>query len=211
MLELKIALKPKVVGRYESPEDWTVEAAYDRWHQPGIRVEKPERRMTDIAIGRMYLGQLKANREAAAGPVQAEPMPQGPAAGSDPTVSRALEQSVAAYLNPNSAARAYGEARDAIIEGGRNSIPALLNTLVERDHSTNDVQIREANMAIMMLREITGESFGYAPGQAKGMGQSLVTATAEERNLAVRRWFGWWNTKGRSFTKKATAEEGEDK
>ncbi|HMS18105.1 MAG TPA: hypothetical protein PKA37_14770, partial [Planctomycetota bacterium] len=79
-----------------------------------------------------------------------------------------------------------------------------------RDHTNDATQIREANMAILLLREITGESFGYAPGQAKGFGQSIVTATPEERVLAVRRWFGWWNTKGRSFVKK-TNEEPDDK
>lgn len=210
MLDLKVELKPKVPGRYETADDWAVEAAYDRWLQPSLRVDKAEKRVTEIGIGRYYLSQVRANKASAAGPPQADPVHQGPAVGCDMETFRSLEQAVATYMSPTTAARAYAEARDVIVAAGKNAIPPLLNTLVTRDHTNDATQIREANMAILLLREITGESFGYAPGQAKGFGQSIVTATPEERVLAVRRWFGWWNTKGRSFVKK-TNEEPDDK
>lgn len=211
IFEIRVELKARETGRYEQEDDWIVNAAFDRWHEPGLRVEKPERRFTDIAIGRVYLEMLRANRRAAEGPPQADPMRQGPAPGCDIQTFRALEQAVAVLVDPNSAARPYAEARNTLVDAGRNAIPALLNYLVDKNHESNTEDIRNSNMVVMTLREITGESFGYAPGQARGLGQSLVTATGEERVVAVRRWFGWWNTKGRSFTgKKTTGPEDED-
>jgi len=53
---------------------------------------------------------------------------------------------------------------------------------------------------VQALREITGHHFGYEPGAAPMPGMSVATATPEERERAVRRWFGWWKHNKRSFT-----------
>ena len=209
MLDLILKLGVREGGSYLSAGDWVVTQIMDRWYHPNLRNPKADKRPVDAGIGRFKRQEFRAMRAAAKGPPEAEPSPQGPVPGTDPQVVAKIESAISSFLDPGTSVRKLGEYREVIVGHGKASIPLLLNALMGFSHKAGDGQNTIfANMACEVLREITGRGFGYAPGMARGgLGTgSLGTATDEERLKAVRRWFGWWKTAGRTFTKKPDPE-----
>jgi hypothetical protein len=109
-------------------------------------------------------------------------------------------------MNP----KASNVARGELVDAGKSAMPGVLTALSVMNHTDDNEQILNAWILIQVLREMTGEHFGYGPQTTSGTRGSLTQATPEERVIAVRRWFGWWATKGANFTsesKKKTVEE----
>ncbi len=80
------------------------------------------------------------------------------------------------------------------------------------DPRATDKCARELDMR-EVLRELTGESFGYGPPTAAGImgGSGLAGATADQRVRAIRRWFGWWIHNKKTWAgRKASTDEEED-
>ncbi len=97
------------------------------------------------------------------------------------------------------ASRAAGE----IAEIGKPAIPILLTHLYENELETQADSI-QANIAVVALRKITGQSFGYQPQAFVG---SALGTTEERRTSAIHQWFAWWYREGESFTAPPVPEE----
>jgi predicted Zn finger-like uncharacterized protein len=80
------------------------------------------------------------------------------------------------------------EAQERLVKMGKPAIPPLLTGLAPFDFNNQD-HISDANKIIGVLRQITGRSFGFAPGF-----QDVAIRGSMEEDLkhAVRLWFGWW-------------------
>ena len=92
-------------------------------------------------------------------------------------------------------------ARRRLVEIGRPAIPALLTKLYEIPVDTQENRIR-CNMVDQALSDITGQNFGYAPGEA-----GTASGTTEERRTSsIKQWFAWWFKNEKRFTEKATED-----
>ncbi len=130
--------------------------------------------------------------------------------GTSPTMQAKLNELIKAALD-NMNPKASNVARSDLANVGKAAIPGLLTSLSVMNHKDDAEQILNAWVLVQVLREMTGEHFGYGPQTTSGARGSLTQATPEERVIAVRRWFGWWESKGQSFTleaKKKVADEG---
>lgn len=88
-------------------------------------------------------------------------------------------------------------ARRRLVEIGRPAIPPLLTKFFEIPADTQENRIR-CNMIDQALSDITGQSFGYAPGEA-----GTAAGTSEERReSSIKQWFAWWYKNEKRFTEK---------
>lgn len=88
-------------------------------------------------------------------------------------------------------------ARRRVVEIGRPAIPALLTKFFEIPADSEDNRIR-CNMIDQALSDITGQSFGYAPGEA-----GTAAGTSEERRQSsIKQWFAWWYKNEKRFVEK---------
>ncbi len=80
---------------------------------------------------------------------------------------------------------------------GKPAIPALLNLIVGHEElATKDDQMI-VNNAVAVLKDITQEDLGYAPG---GIGGTMSGDIKKENVDALMRWFGWWRDHKKSWT-----------
>lgn len=142
------------------------------------------------------------------GPPEADPVTQSPIEGTGETQTTNIRRFMGTLTSGGGAE--VSRARENLASMGRIAIPFLLNELVGRNHRDGDKDIASSWLVIQTLREITGENFGYAPGQANRAGFGVANATPEERETAVRRWFGWWKRNARTWTGKKELPPDED-
>jgi predicted Zn finger-like uncharacterized protein len=90
-------------------------------------------------------------------------------------------------------------ARRELIEIGRPAIPILLTRFYEIPVDTEENRIR-CNIIDQTLQSITGQHFGYAPGEAG----SAAGTTEERRDSSIKQWFAWWYKNQKRFTEKKT-------
>jgi len=92
-------------------------------------------------------------------------------------------------------------ARRRLVEIGRPAIPALLTKFFELPADSEENRIR-CNIVDQALSAITGQSFGYAPGEA-----GTAAGTSEERRQSsIKQWFAWWYKNEKRFTEKVTED-----
>ena len=97
---------------------------------------------------------------------------------------------LAALLTDLSLTREASKARRTLESAGKEAIPSLLNVMVDRENLSNGDQAMIVNQAVMGLRKITGQDYGFAPSANPG---SVAGAESIEHNRqAIARWFGWW-------------------
>jgi len=92
-------------------------------------------------------------------------------------------------------------AQRALVDIGRPAIPILLTKFYEIPADTEDNRIR-CNMIDQALQRITGQQFGYAPGEAG----SAAGTTEERRDSSIKQWFAWWYKNQKKFTAKDTSD-----
>ncbi|MAG33784.1 MAG: hypothetical protein CL908_23130 [Deltaproteobacteria bacterium] len=207
-VRLKKGMTPQDGGREDA---WGVYKVSDQWYQKTLAIAKPEKRLVDIGVGRHYKDVMKARKAAGAGPAEAKAEFQDPVPGTSAGQKDAIEAAVRVLLDEGSSGPDYFRSQAQLKDMGKGAIPFLLNVLLDKDHREDEQDIMTAHKATVILREITGKHFGYAPGKAKMAMQSLATATADERDTAVRRWFGWWKLNKRSWKGRVDEdEEGEE-
>jgi predicted Zn finger-like uncharacterized protein len=85
-------------------------------------------------------------------------------------------------------------AQRRLVEIGKPAIPALLTRMYETPADTEPDRIR-LNLLDQSLQRITGQSFGYAPGESG----SVAGTTEERRNSSIRQWFAWWYKNQKRF------------
>jgi predicted Zn finger-like uncharacterized protein len=90
-----------------------------------------------------------------------------------------------------------GRARRRLVEIGRPAIPPLLTKFYEIPADDEPNRIR-CNMIDQALSDITGQHFGYAPGEAG----TAAGTTEERRQSSIKQWFAWWYKNEKRFTTK---------
>lgn len=90
-----------------------------------------------------------------------------------------------------------GRARARLVEIGRPAIPPLLTKFYEIPADDEPNRIR-CNMIDQALSDITGQQFGYAPGEAG----TAAGTTEERRASSIKQWFAWWYKNEKRFTTK---------
>ena len=90
-----------------------------------------------------------------------------------------------------------GRARARLVEIGKPAIPPLLTKFYEIPADDEPNRIR-CNMIDQALSDITGQQFGYAPGEAG----TAAGTTEERRQSSIKQWFAWWYKNEKRFTTK---------
>lgn len=92
-------------------------------------------------------------------------------------------------------------AQRTLVEIGRPAIPILLTKFFEIPADTEPNRIR-CNMLDQTLQRITGQQFGYAPGESG----SVAGTTEERRQSSIKQWFAWWYKNQDKFTTRQTTD-----
>lgn len=85
-------------------------------------------------------------------------------------------------------------AQARLVAIGKPAIPPLLTKMYETPADTEHDRIR-LNLLDQALQSITGQSFGYAPGESG----SVAGTTEERRDSSIRQWFAWWYKNQKRF------------
>ncbi|MEW6741983.1 MAG: zinc-ribbon domain-containing protein [Planctomycetota bacterium] len=128
-------------------------------------------------------GIVAGRRQSDEAPVELQEEVEGTPSGTKATV----DQAVRALLDLSKTADATA-ARRQLVDAGKPAIVALLNALVPLDLEDRD-ELLQANRAIQVLQEMTGESFDFS---AMGVDGHLDQEAKETNERALRQWFGWW-------------------
>ena len=187
------------------PGAWGIYRYKDQYQQSTLSVPRPDRGMMDIferADARAKAKERATRPKGPRGPAEADPKHVDPIEGTSPELARRIEEALRIVLNPESPSRKIHAAHDEIVALQKVAIPFLLNVLVGKNHVDGEQDIKDSNQAVQLLRDITRQQFGYGPmsNAANAMGMGLAGATAEQRETAVRRWFGWWEKSGPGWT-----------
>jgi hypothetical protein len=92
-------------------------------------------------------------------------------------------------------------ARRELVEIGRPAIPILLTRFFETPADTEEHRI-QCGLIDQALQSITGQQFGYAPGEAG----SAAGTTEERRQSSIKQWFAWWHKNQKKFAEKKTSD-----
>lgn len=207
MLDVELALKAGMTAEDAmNQEAWGVKKVSLKWMQETIAATGDQKRFRGLGVETQKKREAVA-RKGGKGPVEAPPSVQDAVPGTSGEQGAIIEGHVRTLLDEGTSGPDYFKAQDALKQSQKMAIPFLLSELVERDHRESEIDIMAAHKCILVLREITGESFGYAPGKAKMRMQNMAAATPEEREQAIRRWFGWWKYNRTSWKRKKIADD----
>ena len=92
-------------------------------------------------------------------------------------------------------------ARRELVEIGRPAIPILLTRFFETPADTEEHRI-QCGLIDQALQSITGQQFGYAPGEAG----TAAGTTEERRQSSIKQWFAWWHKNQKRFEEKKTSD-----
>jgi hypothetical protein len=117
-------------------------------------------------------------------------------ADTDPSTQQKINE-LATKLTDLSLTTGLGRARRELADFGKPAIPVVLNIIVGREKLETQEDKQIVNQAILALRDITHEEFGFAPA---GLAGSLTGESLEANQKAIERWFGWWRNHKDSWT-----------
>jgi hypothetical protein len=132
-----------------------------------------------------------------------EPAPLGHLEDTPEEVRKEIDALLATMLDLE-LTKEGARARRRLVEIGRPSIPPLLTKFFEIPADSEENRIR-CNMIDQALSDITGQHFGYAPGEAG----TAAGTTEERRASSIKQWFAWWYKNEKRFTVKKV-EDGLD-
>jgi hypothetical protein len=97
------------------------------------------------------------------------------------------------------------DSRTRLLDYGKKSIPGILNGMVGLD-MTREEDVAKANKCVSLMRTLTGRNFRFVPGFVH---ESELESMAADLNLAIGRWFGWWDRNKDSWTGRDLEKEQE--
>lgn len=153
-------------------------------------IQTPEQMQQTAATERATERAKRANRDLA--PIEKQPL----LADTPADVASKIE-SLCAKLTDTSATREVSKAKRELAELGKPAIPAVLNLIVGREELASSTDQIVVNHAVSVLKDITQEDLGYAPG---GIGGSMDGDIKKENVQALMRWFGWWRDHQKTWT-----------
>jgi hypothetical protein len=114
-----------------------------------------------------------------------------------PADVRVRIEAACAKLTDLSATKEATKAKRELVEIGKPAIPAVLNLIVGREELATKEDQMIVNHAVSVLKDITQEDLGYAPG---GIGGTMTGDIKAENVQALMRWFGWWRDHRKTWT-----------
>jgi len=113
-----------------------------------------------------------------------EPQPLDHLEDTPPELRKEIDQAIERIMDPDEVPKVFKASMRRLVEIGKPAIPRLLTKFYEVKGSTEDERIA-LRLVVDVLRDITGESFGYTP--------SKFDASNQQRKAALGFWFGWWS------------------
>jgi hypothetical protein len=196
------------VNDAENPKAWAVSSIDEQWLVTTVGRPNADRRMKD-PVEEARKERAIATRRSGGFPEE-EPTEQAPLPGTSAAQAQVWSDAIVALGKMSSSAKELRKAREQLVEGGKPAIPYLLNALRRYDHNGPEEDRIAASQIVNVLTDITGEQIDYGPMNTDQAKFGMVSMTPEERATAVRRWFGWWKTKGAAFERKKVAAEPDD-
>ncbi len=194
---VRLQVKPRAGGIESRWIEWRLAKdgnrykawSWQRWLSPDEL--KAEKRKKGYEVVTLSDGSLVHERQ---------PEPLAHLEDTPEPVRARIDQSMATMLDlelTKEGARAQRE----LVEIGKPAIPILLTKFFEIPADTEENRIR-CNLIDQTLQRITGQHFGYAPGEAG----SAAGTTEERRQSSIKQWFAWWYKNHKRFTTKQTAD-----
>ncbi len=153
-------------------------------------IQTPEQMQQAAATERVAERAKRANRDLA--PIEKQAL----LADTPADVAGKIE-SLCAKLTDTSATREVSKAKRELADLGKPAIPALLNLIVGREELASAADQIVVNHVVSVLKDITQEDLGYAPG---GIGGTMDGDIKKENVQALMRWFGWWRDHQKTWT-----------
>jgi hypothetical protein len=192
------------VADAENPKAWGVYELADQWMVTTVGRAKKDRGFKEAVEERKKDEEIVTRKR---GPVEEAPKEVPPIPGTTPGQVSAIKAAIQSLVNPTAPAKEFQRARTTLQEAGKVAIPFMLNELVGKDHRENEAHRNASAVIVRELIEITGVDIPYGPMNSDQAAFGMVSMTPDERETAVRRWFGWWKTKGDKFEKKIVAPD----
>ena len=187
---VKVSASPAEGGTTKRVVEWHLVRAGEGWQASGfeewLTEAEKRRRARGFQVVKLSDGSVVAERE---------PEPLEHLEDTPPELRERIDQLMITLLDLDLTTQS-AKASAELAEIGKPAIPALLTHLFENKLNGEDDSIR-ANIAVVVLRDITDQFFGYQPMAFVG---SSMGTTEERRISAVRQWFAWWYRKGAAFT-----------
>ncbi|MFT5284140.1 MAG: putative Zn finger-like uncharacterized protein [Planctomycetota bacterium] len=187
---VQVSASPGDGGTTKRVVEWTLVRDGESWKAYSwiewLTEAEKRRRARGFEVVKLSDGSVVAERE---------PEPLEHLEDTPPELRERIDQLMVTLLDLNLTTKS-AKASAEISEIGKPAIPALLTHLFENKLSSDDDSVR-ANIAVVALRDITDQFFGYQPMAFVG---SAMGTTEERRISAVRQWFAWWYRKGEAFT-----------
>lgn len=177
----------KVKGRWRA---W----AWERWLSP-------EEQKEQLRSSRRNRGYEKITLSDGSKVLEREPEPLAHLDDTPAELREEIDRLFATMIDLDLTREASAASR-RIQEIGRPAIPILLTGLFETPLDTEERSI-QANIMVVALRRITGQSFGYKPQELIGSGTGT---SSERRESAIRQWFAWWYRNHKKFTEKEVVD-----
>jgi hypothetical protein len=114
-----------------------------------------------------------------------------------PAELRTQIDSLCRTLTDLSLTKEISKAKRELAAIGKPAIPSLLNVIVGREELATHQDQMIINNAVSVLKDITQEDLGYAPG---GIGGTMTGDLKKENVEQLMRWFGWWRQNKKSWT-----------
>lgn len=210
MLKIVVALRAGFdpVTDAENAKAWFVSEVGEQWMTTTVGRNRKDSRMKDAIEDRKKEETIATKTR---GPVEEAPVELPPMPGTSDGQAATFKSAIAALIDPSTGAKDLRKARETLRDGGKPAIPFLLNALVGKDHRENEAHRTASGIVVRELIEITGVQIPYGPmNNDQAAFGGMLQMTPDEREQSVRRWFGWWKTKGPKFTKKLEAPEPDD-
>lgn len=194
---VRLQVKPRAGGIESRWVEWRLAKdgsrykawSWQRWLSPDEL--KAEKRKKGYEVVTLSDGSLVHERQ---------PEPLGHLEDTPEPVRARIDQGIATMLDlelTKECARAQRE----LVEIGKPAIPILLTKFFEIPADSEENRIR-CNMIDQALQRITGQHFGYAPGEAG----SAAGTTEERRQSSIKQWFAWWYKNQKRFETKKTTD-----
>ncbi len=192
---VRVAVTPRAGGIEKRWIEWRLAKdgerfkawRWERWISPEEQQAERKRRGKGYEVVTLSDGSVVHERP---------PEPLGHLEDTPPELRARIDQLVPTMLDLELTKEASRAQRE-LAEIGRPAIPILLTKFYETPADTED-NCKRCNLIDQTLQRITGQQFGYAPGEAG----SVAGTTEERRQSSIKQWFAWWYKNQGKFTEK---------
>ncbi|MEQ1895512.1 MAG: zinc-ribbon domain-containing protein, partial [Planctomycetota bacterium] len=194
---VRVAVKPRAGGVESRWVEWSLTLdgnrykawKWERWLSPDEVKAAKKKKGYDVKT--LSDGSIVHERE---------PAPLGHLADTPEELRKEIDSLLATMLDLE-LTKEGGRARARLVEIGKPAIPPLLTKFYEIPADDEPNRIR-CNMIDQALSDITGQHFGYAPGEAG----TAAGTTEERRASSIKQWFAWWYKNEKRFTTKVVED-----